>query len=290
MFPTECRQGREVIADKPCGLMDLVELSRVGKGRINREVDWISENCPPNQCWKSTKTKTISAGWSVWILQKDVLLSSVAANRTQKPLPWWKNVRKPCGPSSVLSHSSLQFHLGKTRLHMEGRVIFDDVFCLCPFLTSPVMVLTATAPLLPCPANLLPLHGFFTLPASSDSGKVTFLSAHHARTSCPFSFLALPKLQEVTKSSHLQLLPPSSGVGNTDHGTVSSGYSSQEGGGKWAQAANTTLGDVSPSHSHSRIRKGTAPKLKAWLLTGKSNLGSVSCVEEAPPLLVGVDK
>lgn len=39
MFPTESRQGREVIADKPCSLMDLVELSRVGKGRIKREVD-----------------------------------------------------------------------------------------------------------------------------------------------------------------------------------------------------------------------------------------------------------
>lgn len=193
MFPPECRQGRELIAGKPWSLVDLVELSRIGNGRISREVDWIPENSPPNQCWKSTKTKTISAGWSVGFLQKDVLLSSVAANRIQKSLPWWKNVRKPCGPSSVLSHSSLQFHLGKTRLHIEGRVIFDDVFRLCPFLTSPVMVLTATAPPLPCPANLLSLHGLLALPASSDSGKDTFFQCPSCQDLMLFFFAGTAK-------------------------------------------------------------------------------------------------
>lgn len=157
----------------------------------------------------------------------------------------------------------------------EG-VIWWCLLCM-PLPRQPSLVLlrfaaVLTAAALPC--HVLPISSpsmvsLLLLLHTFHSGKDCFSSAQHDRTSCFFSLLALPKLQEVIKCSYLQLLPPSSGLMAPTMVLQSAGYSSQERDGKWGQAVNATLGDASSSHSHSHIRKSTAPKLKSLTLSRK---------------------
>jgi len=91
---------------------------------INRVIRLLQLNLPAHLNCSATLGTSFRAQWQLGETDSKQKLKA-------------KSIAKPCRPNSVLAHSSLLLHLGTNRLHVQGRVIFDDACCVYLLLGSP---------------------------------------------------------------------------------------------------------------------------------------------------------